>query len=1780
MATQYEIDHPERARAQSEFWNTDMAASGQALYADPALAVQAAAIPAALLASQEAHEEDARAERGGFLSGLSNTLANVWGSVDGAMSSAFGGAWDATKTFGSWAWTPVDRTASAIYWVYSEAISQPLSTYMLQSAKGSLRDDWWGTMFSGDSWSESYGQAEHTSPGRVFFNTQNVMEARGEGDFISDLTGAEGDVANMTPEEIADVKRNSERFLYDNDFWADRGGLTYEIGTGALDFLFSVGLDPAAAGVTAVSAGVKAGRATKLTTAATEKSRAVLPATKAGAAVGKLISRKPVTPAEAVTMPKIQEAFDWMADGATASTNKTGFEIAQHPMWGKGRNRNPEADSLSEFLSVVPRDAMEDVFRFAGRDNSAVGAIKGHSDAAVVALGNLQDNRTLVDSLRFDRAELKAYIKQEKAGAPVTPLGAHTTEQATELRAFAKDYLSATSPSTKIVKTAKEWRRAKLDATDVQLREQQRTVDAFKNALGSLDRSLDDFAPGQSNIFGTLGTVYRTGPLALRDVTKAADRAVVKATRGVGDKYDKPGNFVAQTYRRGFYTPTTRLISAFGTRIPEGFVDHGGPDAVNRVADMLKQVRGLGGEERLRMIREYTQAGDKVSRSLALKKINEDVITHLVTRVNNLDPELGVALSRIIEGKITETLDDLRGVPTEKGIPGRQRFTAAQGENGKFLDTFDEDGATITGPVAKTQLSAGDALLPIRDIDRLIQRHSGLMRTLRSGPKKQSVADMVTDLADGFNTIWKASTLLRGGYVLRSMSEEQVASMVKFGILSTLADAGEGGWDFMRNRGTQIQAFISPSKKAYVPTSGAGASSRFAAINLSDPEVVNAAKARERALRAEIATTSDPLKKAKLETQLEAAKVHKVKVDKSYPLALSVISDERKSLSATETQIKNLEKRLANYQSKPTLTANQQGKMNDIQAQLDDALNRAADHANVIEEFMDYADEILKVSKDATGKRLGERMQKSESLGKEVPGAFSREWPNPLDRSQVTSANANAAIFARVEGIHRNRVIRTGQWNTLTKEDQGYMEAWRRAINLQWGQDDLHLLVAKDPTLGEAKKWLKTPEGRYHRSLLGHAGRDEERLLITVQANLDKYIPEATGLRAKMIAGDEVTEADLRAAIREEDFPMIHGEEINTLVADSRWQSANAYFDRVIESGFNRFSTIPNDIMARQPIFLRAYNARFEEFVAHELSYRATVGKANDELTMDELEKIRDKAASFARKDISKVVYDPQRTSATEALRFATPFLSAHIDGLQRWSGLIAERPQMLTTAGKIYNAPVAANMVTDENGFHVGQDGYAEVRDPNTGEIIERRYVPIDKRTITFRLPWETENLKNVGAVTSGGIPIKIQSLNTILPGDPWFHPGVGPLVQVPANEIAKSSPQFGEFFQWAKVLPYGPTGSTGKSLLPKYIRDAYDWYTADDPDNESYQRAYLAEVQRQHAVHANGGPAPDMKLARENAKHFMFMQILEAWASPAQTQSTPLSNTPYQFFIDQYSALKAVNPETADSEFLARYGSDYFIFTASVSKSMGIASTISADATAEKYGDLIEADPDMASLIIGDVYNKGEFSSSVYRKQMEEMIAGQRVRQKISTEEAVARSQANLGWEKWGKYSDLMDAALIRSGFKSYSQKGAENFAEIKRDLVQKLGEKYPAWLEDFSETNTRKIPMRIDSMKRIVSDESLMNDPMRSDLKVLKTYLALRDALKAQLNERGLRSLSFGVGDPAQLDVVSKLGRPTGAAADIGLKLRGIQAALINQDTRFASLFHRYLEGDDLS
>lgn len=1754
----------------SRWWDTSMADAGQALYADPNLAVTAAAVPTNLLGQQTQYKQDqeqARSDKGGFMGAISGAL----GKTDSWMSNIPG--WGIAKQAVTY---PIDKAATGMRWVMSNVISEPISTLLLHSARMDLGSDSAG-LFTG--WGQDYQQAQHISPGQAFTNYEDVRNATDNSTYISQYFGDSGQ--NLSQHEKNMVKQNVDRFVYDTDFWRKKSDWKYNIGSGSLDFMFNV-IDPATGAIVGGTAKtIKAARGIQIVPQVAEHAAVVKGAAGVARTRGPILDLvvKQQTPEQVAELPSMQKAFDWMKE-----EGRTTEEIANHPMWGKGRRANPARYDIAKLAKDTPRENLEQLWRFTLGDSNAAADLASQAPNVLKKIGQTMDNRVLLEGTKMNLSMLSHFKENYETGAnsgpfagqapgapgtnfpelvdapyprPVTPgprqdgwdrTWGRLAQQSAINRTAASDIasnnpLKMVGPAEQTVLAdglkAQAWKASKLETIASDYDE----LINNEKYLGSVLGTMDDWSPAASPLFGAISKMSRMGALAPRDTELAAGR---RALSSAGKKPKAVGsNFVMTNLKRGMGAPMT-IVHNFGDRTPQGFVDHNADDARDRVFDMLKQVKGMDPEARLGLIEMYNAGSNKIERSQALDKIHDAVMNHILVTENKLHPDVADVLKGAIKDGIASKMQELTG----KSPMGRaQAFgpVATSAEDVQKLGgevvpgepvtpvrsdrvVTEEDGTgLVISPLAQTQLSSNDILFPVQEINRLVKRSSGSFQGFRGGTGEAK--DWVVKRMDGLDNLWKAATLLRPGFVPRMVSDEVLARMFKFGGMATLLDGAKGMGHFLENRSRQVNAIL--GQGSYVPATGKGIASNRAIVALGDEGIIAKAQAR-------------------------GMKTAQIKVPPTLRMAYGKILDEQADLQATR-------KELAIAQRKGDADPGYVSALHD----------RIGSHNDAINEYHDYVGEILKQAEVAKGVRLGEGAFKYK-IGKttySVKQAFNQDWDHPISRDQISSEGAWKNLFTRGEMLDRQRfwshAEKTGAYKQITPDDPNHMNSWLDAINKQIRQDPFHRMIAGGMDDAKALHWLtRESDGRKYMAQMGYWNQDKPQFVKNVRFMIDKYLGDDF-LKGKIANSEPITENELHAAFTRDEFPIVHGEEIKQHSALKVHETANRWLDTKMETAWKQVADVPADVLSRHPVFLQLHQTEMENLIRQQYHYRMQ-NFGDDTITPRQWEQMNQKAAARATKQMSQIVYDPVNTVGSQGLRFVYPFFKPFIDGVDRWAGLVAERPEQLSKLSKIYNAPVAANMVTDSSGHHVDTDGYAtyKVMDPATGEMVDKRtFVPLKDRVLHLKAPWS----KTPG---QGGFPIRMQSLNTILPGDPWFDPGTGPIIQVAGNELAKTFPKVGDFLQWAKILPYGPSDSTSDLLTPKYMKDAYNAFVGKDTNNTAYQQAWLDVYNMKTAQYYDDLKAgkhvsqPKTSDIDKAAKHFLWLQTLTDWLSPVSVKNSPMTGSKYQFFVDQFKAMQAADPANARDNFLSQFGDNYIGFTADLTKSMGIAASVPAEKQLEKYRDLIDQDPDMAPLVVGDVYNGGPFSSAIYLKQLHDEVGGVGVRQKITAQQAIADARVQEGWRQYMKADKWLTGQLTRAGFTSYTQKGAEVFQQYKRNIVTNLSEQNPGWAKAFGTTDRNQVPNRINFMEQMVTDPRIMNDPLRKDAHTLRDYLIVRNQFKQALAQRGLQQLSF-----------DENGAPTGQAPDLGNAWRQQQMYFRNVSVQFDTLFSRYLQNDDL-
>jgi hypothetical protein len=787
--------------------------------------------------------------------------------------------------------------------------------------------------------------------------------------------------------------------------------------------------------------------------------------------------------------------------------------------------------------------------------------------------------------------------------------------------------------------------------------------------------------------------------------------------------------------------------------------------------------------------------------------------------------------------------------------------------------------------------------------------------------------------------------------------------------------------------------------------------------------------------------------------------------------------------------------------------------------------------------------------------------------GVTFPGAFSGQR-GEYYMKRISGSDAYDQLFKNSRQMmhtHLQRSFDNGARPIDAIDDAAqHGTAWAHAINAQIAGDAMERMLVQGVPEEQVVRWLKrTTEGRDYWKRLGLKKTPHEEVVAKAKFEVDEYLPTPE-IRAQALTPEGVTPEFLKEAIPNPAHrPTVHMGN----VGQAHWTSVRQ-IDKTMQFFYEWGVNIPANRLSRHPLFNQLYEGHLRTIVEQ----RAKQGAPTR--TVEEVEKATETARRLAEKGMKRLVFDiSHRTDAAAALRFISPFFAATAESFQRWGRILADRPEVAGYAAKIYNAPSYVGHMQTSDGNQIFPDG--TYIDPATGE---RKLARKGERWITGRVPdWVVNSPIGVAfgiERSSGKFMLSQNSMHMVTMGDPWYNPGVGPIVQIPVQEFVADKPAEAEVARHLGILPFGPStrdtavGRTAETLTPAMLRH---FMTGFDTSDHRYQQVKLQVMQRAIYEHEQEGkPMLSAQEIADRTRDYWVFSAASAFLQPMATQRKDA----YQFYRDQYNNLRRQHGENsaADLEFLDRFGEDFFVFTASTSRhKAGVAATRQAHELAQEYKDILQDFPELGPLLIGAEGN-GPFSPEVYAYQLNSPLTpgdDESQRMRLSASEVMEENQRRMGWAQYSAYMNWLNAELARRGLTNLEQEGAEDLANDRRAWISALaepmlptGEPNPAynerWSEDWYSFDARKYERLIPKLQE-VAQRGLERDPDRGDLASLLGYLELRQTVQGLLAHRPFKSL--------------------GAQANTDLRRAWTAAVghLVESNTQFGDLHSRYLSRD---
>lgn len=1327
--------------------------------------------------------------------------------------------------------------------------------------------------------------------------------------------------------------------------------------------------------------------------------------------------------------------------------------------------------------------------------------------------------------------QARAQLKSENAAAALRMNAVDERIATLELEALPRVQAQANETAEAMVKS-------RIDELRLQLQADEDLVARYDATLGhyaELDAlNLTRYSASRAYTRTANQKLFRTGP-ALATTSVRTERGLT-ATKA-------PGLAKTRIYASDMFGSSATFIRSFAEAHPNGMmaIDDIHPEAVDELRGLIARIPGIGPDIRAGMLNSYLKTTTEGERMALLEEIQGTGVTKVAEK-HGFTYDEGIALYREYRANVTHGQEELR------------RYSAANFDGeAQSVDIFaGADGRLKIHPNMVTKLANDQVLIDLTMLDKTLARHASALKALRTS--KAGNPDWIIDGLDYMSHMWKFATLFRLGYIPRVLADDLLGQVARLGAATMAVRAGYG----VKNLASNLLQW---KRASYYE--GAEATARQG-IKFADEEIA--------ALQPELDRIKTSFDRAEVvyRTDLSKAQARATKANNTLA-GMSRAADPVK-YAAMEKLAAKLDKAARDAQKR-------MGTHSPARRERLAALTEQMDELLAGREMQVTAAEAAKAVK-LKGFRQSSQLHRPVNVGGiELPPALAGEQ-GEYYMKLISSDDSLRTLLARNKQLIHSNLQRSGSTKAAAPisypgTEKTFVEAWHKAINHQIMQDELALQAVRGASIEQMAAWLtKTPAGRAYRKRLGIKYSTPDRIAAAVWHEVDEYMPAASGVREAALKG----EADidyLTELAKTKQYPQyVHSSQLGEALAGSNAVSRS--MDHVIDWWYKWAASMPADRMARHPLFNQLYEGHARNLVGQEIKQGAKVTQAD-------ADRIAETARRLALKDTRKLVFDiAHRSDAGHMLRFMSPFFAATTEAWQRWARIIADRPQTVGYASMFFNAPISWGWAQDRDGNKIQRDGTVSVIDEKTGKLTQK-FVPKSERLIIARVPKflvgsDVGKALGLDSVDNRMKNWKISqdSAFLITQGDPWFNPGTGPVVSIPASLLVRDKPKQAELLRHLGVLPYGPTpGGIGDTVvqqgLPLYARN---FLSAFDTSDERYQRIKLQIMQRAAYEHANlGKPMPSAKEIADQTRNYWLFSAATAFTQPFATQKADK----YQFFRDQYNALRRMDAMTADEKFLERFGESYFVFAQATSENEGgIPATMKAVELQKKYADVIAENPELAALIIGPE-GDGPFSPEAYAYQLTTPLTpggAEAQRTKLSADEAMAENQRRLGWARFTQLNNAVTAQLHSAGFDSFEDEGAEQFKAMRSSIAKLLGAptlpdgvtENPYYNEQWSQDFYAIDPMRYERLipgLTAVANSDLAKRKNRTDLLRLQEYLSYRRAVKAALAQRDQ------AGGSAALSAKSN--------SDLALAWRRIVDGLVESNTSFGDLYFRYLSRD---
>jgi hypothetical protein len=775
----------------------------------------------------------------------------------------------------------------------------------------------------------------------------------------------------------------------------------------------------------------------------------------------------------------------------------------------------------------------------------------------------------------------------------------------------------------------------------------------------------------------------------------------------------------------------------------------------------------------------------------------------------------------------------------------------------------------------------------------------------------------------------------------------------------------------------------------------------------------------------------------------------------------------------------------------------------------------------------------------------GNRYRRNEAVFtyrdvKNLPQAFEDDFGKVLAGLAGTESriarelSSPGRVFSSVDQAR----YRSAGFTKLEPNDNNYFVGLE-SVARQFRNAETPKQLLQGKTVDEVVDYLKnTPEGRKEFRL--SRAQDPESYALQISYAVDRYFPDAN--LQKRVANEQITAADLKLALgQRKDLKSIHGDKIEE-VPDKQFAEK---YNSTVRKIFKYIGAMPEDTFVRHPFAGAVYKRTLKESIDLRISQ-------NVPLTKTELNKIVANARRTSLAETRRTLYTIERYSNISSfVRFLEPFFAAQENTAKVWGKLVYNDPSLLARAGYIITSPNRAGLI--------------------------QRDEQIDQDVVTMQIPNWMRNTP-LGKALAGKETISFAkgAANLILQGEDWWRIGDGVFTQVLASEVAKQFPTPGVTQITNYFIPRGASREFGSYdiVLPtvaKQVRNAFKQEDARD-----FASDLIISTQIENNKYRNGlraEPPTDQEI-KERVKAFTLLRIASALTLPVSIKYRP----ELEFYINKSREYRTKFGPDAASRFYQDHP-DYFEMFFSLSRNpTGINPNLDATNYAKKYPNLIAKitdprngfSPEFTQLITNRSGAPTTFDQNAYIWQLtNEYRTGKPYREMTPVDEIAAINALQRGWIEFTSFKNILDTKLSTRGLTSYSESGAEDLAQLKREFIADKRKSNFVWWKEYSEgAGSKRFASFLKAVDIVLDDKKFMAE--RGDEPVWDAFLEYKNARGQFISELQRRKK---IGGSASLE----------AKSNARLKLTWEQAvteiATLDPTGTFTTFYNRFLDSDTL-